>query len=382
MIRRSVFVAIIAISISVLVHLIGLIVTVPELSDPASGETGTDTIELSNAFEELADTRIEPVPPAPDEPPTPPVEPPTQPQEAEIPTSDARVASPNPQETFTPDTGKSTIIQPRAPDEVVVDPVDQNLEDEGEAAEAEGAVSARPEALAETPEVPIEEAVDPVEPSSAEEPASEEQQQVAALPVEVAPVVPEVTPPLEPVIPEEASEPLDEETELTVPDANVDGSEQAVATSLRPRLPDRRPQPTLRGALDPSSNFDALRFPEQTIESPLTTYQREGVDAFRQNRGGTRSGGRGPGNSDSTNYAGQVLVHLNRAPVVYVAGRGYARVFFQIDPDGSLAWVDVVESSGSPEIERAAKEQVRTAAPFPRPPGGVSRKLSFYYQIR
>ena len=382
MIRRSVFVAIFAISISVLVHLMGLIFTVPELSNQASGENSTDTIELSNAFEEFADTRIEPVRPEPNEPPTPPVEPPTQPQEAEIPTSDARVASPNPQETYAPDTGDSMIIQPRAPDEVIVEPVEQNQEEKGEPDEAGGATSAEPETVAETPEVPAGETVAPVEPTSAEEPVTEEQQQIAALPVEVVPVAPENTPPLEPVIPDEASEPLDEDAELPIPDTEANESKQAVVSSLRPRLPDRRPQPALRGALNPSNNFEALRFPEQTIESPLATYQREGIDAFRQNRGGTRSGGRGPGNSDSTNYAGQVLVHLNRAPIVYVAGRGYARVFFQIDPDGSLAWVDVVESSGSPEIERAAKEQVRTAAPFPRPPGGVSRKLSFFYQIR
>ena len=55
-------------------------------------------------------------------------------------------------------------------------------------------------------------------------------------------------------------------------------------------------------------------------------------------------------------------------------------MFFQIDPDGSLAWVEIVDSSGSLEVERAAREQVRRAAPFPRPPSGTSRKLSFFYQ--
>lgn len=77
---------------------------------------------------------------------------------------------------------------------------------------------------------------------------------------------------------------------------------------------------------------------------------------------------------------GLVLVHLNQSEPVYVSARGFAQVFFQIDPDGSLAWVDIVDTSGSAELERAAKEQVRRAAPFPRPPNGTSRKLSFYYQ--
>jgi len=73
-------------------------------------------------------------------------------------------------------------------------------------------------------------------------------------------------------------------------------------------------------------------------------------------------------------------MHLNRATVVHVSGRGFARVLFQINPDGSLAWVDVIDSSGSDEIDRAAKAQVQNAAPFPRPPNGKSRKLSFAYR--
>lgn len=377
MIRRSLFVAILAISISVLAHFVGLSVTVPNLSNPRPSESRADKVELSNSFEEFADAIIQPVQPEPAETPPPPEEPPIEPQEAEIPTSDARVASPDPQQTFAPDTGASTIIQPRAPDEAVTEPVDQNAEDTGEEADAQTAAS---DPVTETPEAQPSEEVNPVEPSSADEPVSEEQ--LAALPPELSPVAPEDIQTQEPVIPDAAPEPSEEAAELPLPETEATETEQAVVSSLRPRPPNRDPQAALPKTLERFNNFDNLRFPEQTIESPLTAYQREGVDVFRQNRGSTRSGGRGPGNSDTTNYAGQVLVHLNRAPLVYVAARGFARVFFEISPDGSLAWVDIVESSGSPDIERAAKEQVRTAAPFPRPPGGVSRKLSFYYQIR
>ncbi|WP_298853097.1 energy transducer TonB [uncultured Ruegeria sp.] len=382
MIRRSVFVAILAISISVLAHLWGLSVTVSNLPSQSSSENRTDTIELNNTFEEFADAEFEPVQPEPTEAQSPPVESTVEPEEVEIPTSDARVASPNPQQTFAPDTGESTIVQPEAPDEVVVEPVEQDLDDADEPVQAEGAATLEPETVAETPVEASDDAATTVEPASVEKPVLNEQQQLAALPDEISPVAPTNTQTVEPVIPVEIFEPLEEDTELPTADAESDESEQALVSSLRPRLRGLSPKPALRGALDPSSSFENLRFPEQTIESPLTTYQRQGVDVFRQSSGATRSGGRGPGNSDTTNYAGQVLVHLNRAPIVYVAASGFARVFFQIDPDGTLAWVDIVESSGSPDIERAAKEQVRTAAPFPRPPGGVSRKLSFYYQIR
>ncbi|NOD36103.1 MULTISPECIES: TonB family protein [unclassified Ruegeria] len=375
MIRRSIFVAILAISVSLLMHLAGLSLTVPNLSNQAAGESRTDTVQLSNSFEEFADARLEPVEPEPAETPPPLEEPPIEPREAEAPTSDARVASPDPKQTYAPDTGDSAIIQPRAPEEAVTEPVEQGPDDTGEAAQTAGS-----DTVTETPEAPPDQTASPVEPSSVEDPVSEEQ--LAALPAELSPIDPENGETVEPVTPQATQEPLDEEADLPIPEAEADETEQALVSSLRPRPPNRDAQPAQPRTLERFNNFDNLRFPEQTIESPLSAFKREGVDVFRQSRSSNRSGGRGPGNSDSTNYAGEVLVHLNRAPIVYVAARGYARVFFEISPDGTLAWVDIVESSGSPDIERAAKQQVRTAAPFPRPPGGVSRKLSFYYQIR
>ena len=81
-----------------------------------------------------------------------------------------------------------------------------------------------------------------------------------------------------------------------------------------------------------------------------------------------------------TNYAGRVFMHLNRAPPIRVAGRGYVRVFFEINPDGSVARIDIIESSGSKDIERAAKEQIRVAEPLPLPPNGNVRRMSLYYR--
>lgn len=378
MIRRSVFVAILAIVLSMLAHMLGLTVTAPSLTNPSAGDNGPDAVELSSAFEDFADVPPEPEPPAPVEPNEPEEEPPVEPEDAEIPTSDALVASPDPQNTYAPDTGSSTLVQPEAPEEVL-DPVDETEGAESAGAEVTESPVVEPETIEETPEGTPDGATPQVEAEPAEAPVPEPTEQVAAVPV---PATPSDIEPVEPDVPVATTEPTAEDIVQPVPDAETGESEQAVVSSLRPQLPDRRPQPTLRGALNAFKNFDDLQFPEQTIESPLTAYRREGLDAFRQDRSGNRSGGRGPGNSDRTNYAGEVLVHLNRTPPVYVAGRGYARVFFEINPDGTLAWVDVIESSGASDIERAAKQQVRNASPFPRPPGGVSRKLSFFYQLR
>ncbi len=371
MIRTSVIVAVVAILVSLLVHILGLTLTSSTLSERpnAPGDT-EDSIALGTAFEELAETPPEPIEPEEAPVPEPPVETSPEPELAEVPTSDARVASPNPQDQVrAPDTGSANGAEAEVPEPEVTQSVDQSDTDAAASDDTDTTPPVDPAELAEIPEAST---ADPVEPIETPQP-----EQLAALPpTEVAPVpvIPLDQDTVEPdiavdTVPEE-TEPVEESTE----------SERAVTTSLRPRLPSQRPltdpQPTLPG----SRNFDNLKFPEQTIESPLARYQREGVDAFTQADRGNSAGGRGPGNATTTNYAGQVLVHLNRAPVVYVPVRGYAQVFFEINPDGSLAWVDIISSSGSERVERAAKEQVRSAAPFPPPPGGASRKLSFYYQ--
>lgn len=171
------------------------------------------------------------------------------------------------------------------------------------------------------------------------------------------------------------------------PATDSDEVETAVLTSLRPRLPERRPESEQGGTGEAANRRSSLEAPSTTIESPLAAYRRNGTDLTVKRGGGRLSGGLGfegsggTGNSDQTNYAGRVLVHLNRAPVVPVSGRGAARVLFVINPDGSLASVDVFDTTGSADIDRAAKAQIRTAAPFPPPPGGTRRTLSFVYRI-
>ena len=361
MIRRSAFVAIIAIVLSLTVHLFGLSLSSSGLSEPPVAGGGPDAIELGNTFEDFADTPSEPVQPEPAEAP----EPPPEPETAEVPTSEAQVASPDPQRVNSPDTGTSAIVQPEAPESPETETADRPDGDEGVRDETAATPPVEPERAGKPPaELPDASMAPATEVADTPEPELQ-----AALPVPETPAVP--------VVPTQSA-PVDSDIPVA---EDTDASEQAVTTSIRPRLPERRPPEDTPGTPEGSDKFANLRFPEQTVESPLSVYRREGLDTFRQSKSANRTGGRGPGNSDVTNYAGQVLVHLNRAPVVYVPVRGFAQVFFEINPDGTLAWVDIVDSSGSPEIERAAKEQVRSAAPFPRPPGGKSRKLSFYYQI-
>ncbi|MEM7090244.1 MAG: TonB family protein [Pseudomonadota bacterium] len=377
MIRRSAFVALVAILVSLLLHIWGLSLTSAGLpQQPASSAGPGDTVAVSNTFEDLAEAPPEPIQPESAEVPEPPVETPPEPEQADVPTSQALVASPDPQQSFAPDTGTSAGLVPEAPELEVTESVDQSDTNDAASDDTDATPPVEPDTVAAAPP---ETSIEPVEVETAETPPVPEPEQLAALPPPEPTVVPVPSEQDAPDadIPDNAVEPEAQ----AEPDAETDGtSEQAVAASIRPRPREQRPTDQTQPSLDNFSNFDNLRYPEQVIDSPLRAYQREGIDNFTRRTRGNRSGGRGPGNSDTTNYAGQVLVHLNRAPVVYVPVPGYAQVFFEISPDGSLAWVDVVTSSGSDRVNRAAKEQVRRAAPFPRPPGGVSRKLSFYYQ--
>ncbi|MEM9912536.1 MAG: energy transducer TonB, partial [Pseudomonadota bacterium] len=353
-------------------------------------------------------------PPEPEE-----AEAPPEPEEAEPPTSNALVASANPQRTYAPDTGiietgqRSTIGEtgtddPGAPNPEAVQPT------EGE--------PGAPSETTSAPPLPSEAAQNPPEglPDGATEAEAQEtetaseitpdaapeaiQERLAALPSPSVPspsVTAPVTPSAIPVIPLDTSEVEPEDPQPTPdtslenpkpepvePEETVDLAAAAVLSSPRPRLRQSRDAPEPPGLPDdPQSLREYLRDPNRVIESPLAAYRRDGVDPFLRGGGGNRGGNgfqsaRGPGNSDVTNYAGEVLVHLNRSRKVAVSERGWARVFFRINPDGSLAWVDILDGSGSAEVDRGAKAQVRAAAPFPRPPNGATRQLTFVYQSR
>ncbi|WP_298938474.1 energy transducer TonB [uncultured Ruegeria sp.] len=385
MIRRSLAVATIALLVSLLVHGFGLSVVVPDPTARPAADSTVDTVALGNAFEDLADAPAEPVQPEPAKVPDPPVETAPEPEPAEVLASEARVASEDPQQVPSPDTGTAEILQPTAAEPPQPDaPEGEDPPEDGADTTEETAATppVEPDTATETPVGPADGSAAPVEAETAVAPSIEPTATIAPVPEATAvPVVPLEQAAIVPEIPLETAEPVPDEPDAAASDEETDATDLAVATSPRPHLREERPTPTLKGLRDGLNDFSDLRNPTQLVESPLRIYQRDGVDAFRQRNSGSRSGGRGPGNADTTNYAGDVLVHLNRSPVVYVKDRGFAQVFFEINPDGTLAWVDVVNSSGSQNVNRAAKAQVKSAAPFPRPPGGISRKLSFFYQI-
>lgn len=376
MIRRSTAIAAVAILVSLFLHLLGLTVTTRDLSDRATEAQPDEVIATGTTFEDLAETLAEPVVPEPAPVPEPPVEPPQEPEAAEEPpTSEALVASSNPTPSTTPGAGPAEPAQPE-----VIEPSDVETAERGEVltpqevlppVEPELAENAPPDDPANAPSTIETAAVDPA----------------IAQPVAPDSLAPTPTPELSRApTPEIAIQPVenaDETLEATDPDPEeLSETALAVASSLRPQLPERDLSTT---SVEPFEENDAEQRP--IIESPLALYRDQGIDLFAGRVTGNRSqgldvvGSGGRGNANVSNYAGRILVHLNSFPTVPASARGSARVFFEISPDGSLAWVNIVDSTGSGDVERAAKSQVRRAAPFPTPPGGESRRLSFVYRI-
>ncbi len=375
MIRRSLFIALFALALSLALHLFGLGAAVRiERAAPPPDTTG-DVAALGNSFEEIAETPDDPVEPEPLPEPEPeePVDPVPPPSEAEVPDTEVLVASENPQDTFAPDTGTAQIVQPVplagtqgdfVPEPDVTEPTAEPDESEPVPPQADEAAplgAETEEAEAVTPVVP-EAAVPPV----VSEPSEPVEEVIAALPESATPVSP-VAPLSEP------------DTEVAPDPEPVEPSESALTEPVEDS-PEEEPQPLFPGL---RNGFDDLRNPTQTVESPLETFRRDGTIASSGGFGiqtGSAANSRGPGNASTTNYAGRVLVHLNRTRPVHVKAPGFARVFFEINPDGSLNWVEVIDSSGNEDVNRAARIQIQSAAPFPKPPNGEPRQLSFWYR--
>lgn len=378
MARGSLFVAVVAIVLSLLLHGLGLSLSTSKDQPSPTEEAASDVTDVGGDFEDFAETSAEPTEPEQALAPDPPSVTPPEEVSVEMPTSQALVASDNPQNVIAPDTGTVEVTKPDAaePSQSAV-PAPEITEQSADAENAPGeaAISQPVEPETEVEAEIADEAADAA-PQSVTETVPAPSPSPAPLPD------PEV---LEPVTPEITVTSAPDDPEVQSAEEQIDLSRAAVTTSLRP--PKERPSTAALTQPDGTQQRSTrTRRSTGVIESPLTAYKRTGVDPFGSRSGGGRSGSSGfsgarnPGNSTVTNYVGKVLVQLNRTPVAYPSAHGTAQVSFKINRDGSLAWVSILNTTGSGDIGRAASAQVRSAAPFPPPPQGTSQRLVFLYR--
>ena len=84
------------------------------------------------------------------------------------------------------------------------------------------------------------------------------------------------------------------------------------------------------------------------------------------------------GNAAVSNYPGKVMAKLRRAARGIPRGARLraqrdVQVGFVVNASGGVGGVRIVQSSGSPDLDRAALDTVRRAAPFPPIPGDAGR---------
>lgn len=375
MIRRSLLIASLALLVSLGIHLLGLGYAVGVGHIPPSRQAADETIAVSSAFDDYAEDFEDPEAPepAPEPEPPEPVAPVPPKSETDVPDTEVLVASENPQDTYAPDTGVAQVVEP-----VPLAGTQSDFVSEPEVTEPTAKpdstepVSPQPEQIA-----PLGSETDTVEvtaPVVAETPVARTEPETPPVSEEVIAALPETLVPIEPIEPRTAPE---VEVDTTPAPNERTEEEQPKDDDAEPE-----PQPLFPGL---KNGFDNLRNPTETVQSPLETFRREGALASVGGFGiqsGSAANSRGPGNSDTTNYAGRVLVHLNRTRPVHVKDIGFARVYFEIAPNGSLNWIEIIDSSGSEAINRAARAQIQSAVPFPLPPNGDRRQLSFLYTSR
>ena len=349
MIRNSIIVAALAVLLSVLLHATGLMALF-DAGTRVEQEAPPEPPD-SAAFEDFADEALEPEEPEPAQE----IEPEEliEPEES----TDIRVASDNPQNVEAPDSGTEAVHEGRVETEDVAaaEPPSQGVE----AAVQQG-----------TPQAPL---------SGAEVPPDEAQEVVEANEAEILPEAPIET--LDAETPEITVETLLEQGDVEAAEAE-DVLTSAVTRSVRP--PPTRPSEETFGAEDGSE--DVTEQPGLATELALT--QRSGLDLLAE--AGTEviygrdslTTARATGNATDTNYAGKVFMQLNRSLRVHRNERGFARIRFQILPNGQVGWVRIIGSGGSPNINVAAAANVRNAAPFPRPPEGKPFEIVVVFQSR
>ncbi|WP_315919710.1 TonB family protein [Mesorhizobium sp. SP-1A] len=250
-------------------------------------------------------------------------------------------------------------------------------------------VDAQPVTTAEATE-PVQKTA-PVAPSAeAVQPAETETQPPAAPetaePVSNAPV-PQIlaAPPLSPA-----------ENDIVQPAAEAQKPDQAEAVVTAKEVPQPKPQekqaqpPKPATKEKPVNKADAPQ-KQQPKPKKAKTQPGSGGQADSDSKRGVSDGrddgdtalaskgGHGEGgNAAVSNYPGKVAARLRRvARTISSSARakaqGNAQVAFLVKTNGSIGAVELVRSSGSPELDKAALAMVRRAAPFPPIPPEAGR---------
>ena len=238
------------------------------------------------------------------------------------------------------------------------------------------------------------------------------------LPASVSPVTPARTTP----VTAEAISPTAPATAVVSPSVVTQPSPPVVATAGRasatqttvttvpPTSPAAQPAQQAAGSplemariaappvVDSVTRVDVSPRPRQRVaERPQAIPTAQGNADRTEKRGSQSNAARAPdpsgqtqvprqarvaGNAAVSNYPGKVLRKLSRTRRPSLGASGAARVSFALTPAGGLGQLSISKSSGVADLDRAALQLVRRAAPFPAPPPGAQTQFSYTFAVK
>ncbi|NEX45403.1 TonB family protein [Pseudotabrizicola algicola] len=172
---------------------------------------------------------------------------------------------------------------------------------------------------------------------------------------------------LHPVTPPVAAQPVQSAAE------EVSVTSAAPDRSPRPRARSEQPAPEQAEARKAAPAGNADRNARKGSESGKAS---AGAAATASNRTAESAQ---TGSAASSTYPGLVLRQIERTRKPAIAARGTVVVAFRVGPSGALAASRIARSTGDPQLERAALDHIRRAAPFPPPPAGATTDFTFEF---
>lgn len=186
-----------------------------------------------------------------------------------------------------------------------------------------------------------------------------------------------------------------------IPDADVaptldqpppppEPAELAEAEAPPEPKPEPKPEPALKSAPK------AKEKPKEKKETPEATKKAEkpvkkeaakpkakedlaGAAASAPSTEKKAAASAGKGKKAVANYGASVMKKIRKTKKAKAPARGMVVVGFSIADSGELASVKVLRSSGSADLDQVALDHIRRSAPFPAPPPGANRMLSFEF---
>lgn len=144
---------------------------------------------------------------------------------------------------------------------------------------------------------------------------------------------------------------------------------QRVETAqIRPAKPEpspvavQKPQPT-RGQQQPKEVAGSAAGQQNGIRAQTSESNRQAAQ---------------PGNAAVSNYPGKVVRKIRRVRRPRMRGvRGTTHLAFSVAGNGALASLRITRTSGNAQLDQAALQILRAAAPFPKPPQGAQTAFSY-----